>query len=245
MFLQNKYTKWYFSIIAKAKAKAKALQRNKKNSNEYYESHHIIPKCMGGIEQVLLTGKEHFICHLLLCKMLVGTDKHKMINALIKMAYNKSSGQHRYTSKSYHLIRKLIAQKNSEMFKGVPKSEQTRLKMKQNNGRYIRTKEWRIACSERQRGKVGTFTGKKFTKEMTIKRNKTRKLRGITPPFTGKGCRHYTNGTINKFCKPGLEPEGFVLGRVLKKGANKCTQEKIARAKAAVRLDLRSAVLVN
>ena len=32
-----------------------------KKQNIYYESHHIIPKCMGGIEEVLLTGKEHFI----------------------------------------------------------------------------------------------------------------------------------------------------------------------------------------
>lgn len=212
MFLENKYTKWYYNIIEKAKQKQRC-----KRSTIYYESHHIIPKCMGGTNQVLLTGKEHFICHLLLCKMVKGSNKHKMINALVKMTFNKSSNQQRYTSTSYALVRKLIAEKNSEMFKGVPKSELTRQKMKQSNGRYIRTKEWRQACSQRQKGKVGTFTGKKFTKEMAIKRAKTRKQRGIVPPFTGKGCRHYTNGKINKFCIPGMEPNGFVLGRTLKR----------------------------
>lgn len=64
---------------------AYSLNRQKKKGI-YYESHHIIPKSMGGKEEVLLTAKEHFICHLLLCKMLIRTEKHKMINALIKMA---------------------------------------------------------------------------------------------------------------------------------------------------------------
>ena len=93
---------------------------------------------MGGIEEVLLTAKEHYICHLLLCKMVTGKDKHKMINALIKMAFNKSKGQERYTAKSYSIVRKLIAEKNSEMFKGVPKSESIKQNMKGRSGTWIR-----------------------------------------------------------------------------------------------------------
>jgi hypothetical protein len=42
----------------------------KKKQGIYYESHHIIPKCMGGtndkINRVLLTPKEHYIAHRLL-----------------------------------------------------------------------------------------------------------------------------------------------------------------------------------
>ena len=95
MFIKNKYTKWYNLIIDNAK-----LQLRKKKNGMYYESHHIIPKSMGGVEEVLLTAKEHYICHLLLCKMVTGKDKHKMINALIKMSFSKSKGQERYTAKS-------------------------------------------------------------------------------------------------------------------------------------------------
>ncbi len=96
MFIQNKYTKWYYSIIEDAKS-----QNRKKSNDAYYEKHHIIPKSLGGTEVVLLTGKEHFICHLLLCKMTSGQNKYKMINALIRMAFSKSKEQKRYTSKSY------------------------------------------------------------------------------------------------------------------------------------------------
>jgi hypothetical protein len=136
MFLENKYTQWYQAIILKAKN-----QKRTRRDGNYYESHHIIPKSMGGVEEVLLTAKEHYICHLLLCHMLEGSNKYKMINALIRMAFNKGKGQHRYTAKSYSLVRFLIAEKNSAMFKGVAKSEQTRNNMRGRSGTWKREKK--------------------------------------------------------------------------------------------------------
>lgn len=39
----------------------------------YYEKHHIIPRCIGGSDNelnlVLLTAREHFLAHYLLCKI--------------------------------------------------------------------------------------------------------------------------------------------------------------------------------
>ena len=151
MFQKNKYTRWYQTIINRAKQQT----RHRQDGN-YYESHHTIPKCMGGTEEVLLTAKEHFICHLLLCRMTTGSDKHKMINALIKMAFSKSDGQHRYTARSFSLVRKFIAEKNSEMFKGKPKSDQTRNNMKGRSGKWIRTEDDR----DRMRGENNPMFGK-------------------------------------------------------------------------------------
>lgn len=148
MFLENKYTRWYLTIINEAK-----LKNRKKTDNIYYESHHIVPRCMGGTEEVLLTAKEHYICHLMLCRMVEGQNKYKMINALIKMAFSKSNGQKRHTAKSYSLVRKLIAEKNSETMKGIPKSEKTRQNMKGRSGKWKRTEEHRLAISERQKGR--------------------------------------------------------------------------------------------
>jgi hypothetical protein len=133
MFLTNKYTRWYHAIINEAKNQ----KRTRKNGN-YYESHHIIPKSMGGKEQVLLTAKEHYICHLLLCKMTSGQDKYKMINALIRMAFSKSKGQVRYTARSYSLVRSLIAERNRAIFTGVPKTEQVKNNMKGRSGTWKR-----------------------------------------------------------------------------------------------------------
>lgn len=70
MFLENKYTRWYKSIIENVRKSCRT-----RGNGTYYESHHIVPKTLGGDNSqsnlVLLTPKEHFICHRLLCKMLI------------------------------------------------------------------------------------------------------------------------------------------------------------------------------
>lgn len=62
------YIKTYELIINNAKSRG----LNKKLLNGYYEKHHIIPKCFGGLNNkdnlVYLSYKEHVICHHLLYK---------------------------------------------------------------------------------------------------------------------------------------------------------------------------------
>lgn len=113
-FIDNKYKKWYFSIIEKAKTK-----QRKKTKKIYLESHHIIPECMGGKETVLLTAKEHFICHLLLCKFTIGEYKVKMFYALRAFQMKSSNQKNRYfNSKLYETIRILNSKTISEKFSG-------------------------------------------------------------------------------------------------------------------------------
>lgn len=56
------YEKIYNQIIERAK-----LSNRIKSKENYFEKHHIIPKCLGGDNEkenlVLLTAREHFICH--------------------------------------------------------------------------------------------------------------------------------------------------------------------------------------
>lgn len=103
MFKQNKYTRWYFQIVLNAKT------RDHKNLG-YVEWHHIIPVSLGGDkgDKVALTPREHFICHLLLIKMLDGKQKSKMSWALHRMMYSNNQHQHRYipSSRSYSSFRK-------------------------------------------------------------------------------------------------------------------------------------------
>ena len=78
IFIDNKYTRWYFNIIAAA---------NSRNISQYTytEIHHIIPKSLGGTNLknnlVNLTAKEHFVCHRLLTRMTAGAAKRKMVYA--------------------------------------------------------------------------------------------------------------------------------------------------------------------
>jgi hypothetical protein len=77
IYLDNKYTKTYYQIINRAKYRTKPT--------EYTEKHHIIPKCSGGVETVVLTFKEHWVCHHLLLKMVTGKLLGKMYYAFDRM----------------------------------------------------------------------------------------------------------------------------------------------------------------
>jgi hypothetical protein len=65
-----------------------SIEKNRtKGSQEYYENHHIIPKCLGGNNEknnlVLLTAEEHFNCHYILHKMF--PKNNSLFYALHKM----------------------------------------------------------------------------------------------------------------------------------------------------------------
>ena len=96
MYLSNKYTTIYYKIVEQAK------QRNHiKQSNDGYQTHHIIPRCISGTDDphnlVILTFKEHRVCHCLLIKMqLTKSAEIKMRHAY--GFFNKSS---RYNGPRY------------------------------------------------------------------------------------------------------------------------------------------------
>lgn len=103
------YKNIYNQIIDNAK-----LKNRFKNESEYYEEHHIIPKCIGGgngpENLVLLTFREHFICHLLLVK--IHNKNHKLVFALNAFCQNE-----RMTSRMYEKVRVLyikMLKNNSE-----------------------------------------------------------------------------------------------------------------------------------
>ena len=115
-FLDNKYTRWYNSIIANAKGRTTA---------GYSEKHHIVPKCLGGLNTsnnlVELTAREHFICHWLLTKMVDNTKhKYQMWNAFSCMLYRESAVQERYkvTSRIFENIKKEGSKIKSIKFSG-------------------------------------------------------------------------------------------------------------------------------
>jgi hypothetical protein len=101
-FIDNKYTRWYYEIVFRTTARVQ---------DGYVERHHIIPKSLGGSNKkdnmVVLTAREHFICHLLLTKMTEGNDRKKMSRAFWLMA--KGTGKrYRPSSKLYEVARKLF-----------------------------------------------------------------------------------------------------------------------------------------
>ena len=80
--LNNKYGIYYTVLIEKAN------KQNRSKKLDYYESHHIIPKSLGGSNDhnnlVLLTPREHYIAHLLLIRCVSKSNVYKMIAALAR-----------------------------------------------------------------------------------------------------------------------------------------------------------------
>lgn len=105
MFQLNKYTEKYQRIISRAKSQNRQ-RKGRKNGEIYYEQHHILPRCAGGPDTpenlVLLTAREHFICHLLLTKMFDSKYyTEKMKHAFSCMANLCTAGQKRTVSRRY------------------------------------------------------------------------------------------------------------------------------------------------
>jgi hypothetical protein len=179
LFIQNKYTRTYYSIIQKAQ------QENRTRGERYYEGHHIIPKSLGGEDvkdnMILLTAREHFICHRLLTKMTKGKARSKMVLAISKMLSSSiTHNGNRYVpnSRTYDYIREqcsktlsgkgnpmygkshsqetrtLISEKVKKHNESNPKrshTEETKQKISKANKDLKRSEEFRKACSIRSK----------------------------------------------------------------------------------------------
>jgi ribosomal protein L9 len=113
MYLQNKYTRVYNNIVERAKSRT---------ISGYTENHHIIPRSLGGTDTannlVSLTAKEHYMCHLLLPKMLEGESKYKMLCAILRMAHSNQKQRVKVNSRVYERVKIEKAAMQSVMRKG-------------------------------------------------------------------------------------------------------------------------------
>lgn len=113
------YLQTYNRIIETAKNRTQDV-------DTYYEKHHIIPKCLGGDDSrenlVLLTGREHFVCHLLLVKIHRGNAK--LVNAANMMYVNSSKNRRRGSfNRNYYWLKKLHSSTQSANQSGNKNSQ--------------------------------------------------------------------------------------------------------------------------
>ena len=154
------YKHIYDAIIERAKSRG----LNKKLLDGYFEKHHIVPKCLGGSNEddnlVLLTGREHYLCHYLLWK--VNKDNRSLFYAYHKMVYQKRAYQERYfkiSSKQYEILKDAHREMSSMIHKGKTLSAETRRKISiaQNNPSINNFgKKWSKETKEKMRqAKIG------------------------------------------------------------------------------------------
>lgn len=178
IFIDNKYTRWYHSIIG-------ARLANPVAKGIYTESHHIIPESFyiertregpsGWLEgdseaadnKVSLTGREHGLCHWLLTKMTEGTALIKCRQAFDMMgvgASHQERGMSRLTCRAFERNRINVAADRSDRMKMDNPMDDPEARTKVGNSKRGKkrgtfNKEWLDAMSDAKMGEKNNRYG--------------------------------------------------------------------------------------
>ena len=211
----TKYIKYYNIIILKSKLENRKKLKKTDSDYVYYENHHILPKSIfpeyknlrtNKWNSVLLTAREHFICHILLWKhykSIKYTDGEiKMSYALKRLTYD---GKHNSKMYQYMKVRlshtdetkRKISQSKMGYSSG-PRTEETKRKISQSNkGKKVTndTKE-KLRLIANNRSPMSEETKKKISKSMMGKSSAW---------LSGRVGRFQTEETKEKISKKAIE----------------------------------------
>ena len=138
------YSKHYDALIERGKIR---------NLCEYYETHHIVPRCLGGNDDetnlVRLTPEEHYVAHQLLCK--IHKNNPKLLAAAMMMCANRKG------NKVYGWLRRRHSQAMSELQTGENNSQFGKKWI------YSDTQKRSVRISKEEDVPDGWFEGRKFT----------------------------------------------------------------------------------
>lgn len=147
------YSRIYDSIIESRNSLKEERKSLKKQKLQYFERHHIIPKCMGGTNVdsnlILLTAKEHYICHHLL--YLIYRDQ-KLALAWIRLSrsFGKGkNGSYRISARTYQELKELHVFFNKREY-----SAEHRAKISAANRGRKRSDEFKEKVSKANKGKI-------------------------------------------------------------------------------------------
>jgi len=154
----------------------------------YSERHHIIPKCRGGDDSpdniVKLTPEEHYLAHLLLCKIFPKDKK------LLAAALFLTSNLHKRNNKQYGWVKRLFAASMT----GDNHPIRTNSKVREANLAYM-TSERNPQKRNPRKGEKHHFFGKKkpFEFSESAKRKLSEGKTGVKNPYFGAdGWKHPT-----------------------------------------------------
>jgi hypothetical protein len=164
------YERIYNQIIERAKNEQEERIVRKKNG-EYFEGHHIVPRCLGGTGYsnawtnlnkryrntniVGLTAREHFICHWLLIR--IYPENYKLAHAFFAMCNQKNDLQKRniISSRAYNEGR-AQRKKFSYIHKGISYEERFGID---------RSNEIKTKISSKLSGELNGFFGKSHSED--------------------------------------------------------------------------------
>lgn len=224
------YQKIYDSLMEKGKQRI---------TEQYTESHHIIPACMGGSDRkynrVELLPEEHYIAHLLLVKIYPSNQK---LWYAANMMLNRNN-------KVYGWVKRKFAQIHSSNMSGRIMSEEARTRMSNSNRGRPKSEDHKKNIGEGNKQQL-EYLGKIYNgynelyNSTGISSHLYQKyyLNGLDPvPYINNntygmikrniekpsraatGMTWYNNGVEEKYFVKGEQPEGWSLGRHFNNGS--------------------------
>ena len=166
-------------------------------SEGYVEKHHIVPRCLGGTDAkeniVSLYPEEHYLAHLLLCKVNKGNSK--LLYAAMNMASGSMINNGKRNNKAYGWLRRQYAESmsgNNNPARRIPNLQKEAAKKRVGQKR---SEETKARMSAAQKGR--TFTEETKQKMSIAAKNKppisletreklSAKSKGRVGPWAGK-----------------------------------------------------------
>ena len=169
------YTKLYRLIIERSECRD--------IKNDYYEKHHIVPRCLGGNDSAdniaILTAREHYVVHQILMKMY--PDNKKLIYAANMMTVHDTNN--RSCNRRYEWIRRKfsdnhpcktqeVKDKISKTLSAYYASDEYRNIIEHKRSLYMETRTCRCGCGNTFNANIKDT--KQYFKASHIKRNPIR-----------------------------------------------------------------------
>ena len=166
-------------------------------SEGYVEKHHIVPRCLGGTDAkeniVSLYPEEHYLAHLLLCKVNKGNSK--LLYAAMNMTSGSMINNGKRNNKAYGWLRRQYAESmsgNNNPARRIPNLQKEAAKKRVGQKR---SEETKARMSAAQKGR--TFTEETKQKMSIAAKNKppisletreklSAKSKGRVGPWAGK-----------------------------------------------------------
>ena len=167
------------------------INRSKDRSTKgYVEKHHIIPRCLGGTDSkeniVNLYPEEHYLAHLLLCKL--NKNNSKLLYAAMNMTSGSMINNGKRNNKAYGWLRRQYAKAMSG--DNNPSRQNPNLQKEASKKRIgqTRSKETKLRMSQAQKGRT-------FSEETKKKMSEAAKAR---PPISEETRKKLQNRIPNR-----------------------------------------------
>jgi hypothetical protein len=234
----NKYKKWYFSLMEKAQTRS--LEREVPAEN-----HHVIPRSLRENQEsqttVRLTIREHLLAHHMLPKFLSGLEKAKMDHAYFRMVNGRQGKFVHLSDSAYNAMMKSYSEARVLMRTGTKHTEETKRKISKSNMGKVNSSETRNKISKANTGKlIGVkrpqefgenlsrlLTGIKKTKEHSDKINKNpEKIRKTAEKHRGMKRSPEAKEKMRISALARIERQGGPWNKGLKQKDYKSSQKK-------------------